>query len=283
MSELFFDADADGVADRGHERGIGFIDVVEIHPPEAIFWAPLSAEYPPYLAPGLPYDNRVFTWLQTLNLGRRIPGVVNTDAHNNFHETGWLRNFVRSATDDPARIKAMDVVREAKKGHIIMTNGPILDVALAPAAAALDAGTGALPGDDVALPGGKGVLRVRVQAASWLDVDRVQILINGRPEPALDFTRARNPDLFGAGVVKFDRRIPLALARDAHVIVAVTNEHGYLGPVVGPEHARDRPVAISNPIFADVDGGGFKASGDRLDRPLLPPRKRPRRDRERDR
>ena len=32
------------------------------------------------------------------------------------------------------------------------------------------------------------------------------------------------------------------------------------GPVMGPEHADDRPVAVSNPIFVDVDGGGFKPS-----------------------
>jgi hypothetical protein len=280
LSELFFDQDGDGVRDAGHQRGVGFIDVIEVHPPEAIFWTPLSPAYPPFLAPGLPYDNRIFTWLQALNLGRRVPGVVNTDAHHNFHESGWLRNFVRSATDDPARVKTLDVVREAKKGHLTMTNGPFLEVSLAPSAADLDAGGGALPGDDVRLPGGRGVLRVRVQTADWLDVDRVQVFVNGRAERALGFSRAANPEMFGRGAVKFDQRIPLALKGDAHVIVAVTNEHGVLGPVVGPERARDRPVALSNPIFADVDGGGFKPNGDLLDGPLLPPKKRPRPDRD---
>ena len=33
---------------------------------------------------------------------------------------------------------------------------------------------------------------------------------------------------------------------------------------MGPDHANDRPVAVSNPIFVDVDGGGFKANGDTL-------------------
>jgi hypothetical protein len=279
ISELFFDQDLDGVRDAGHARGVGFIDVIEVHPPEAIFWTPLGAAYPPHLAPGLPYDNRIFGWLQTLNLGRRIPGVVNTDAHHNFHETGWLRNFVRSPTDDPARVRTLDVVREARKGHLTMTNGPFLEVALAPTAADLDGGAGALPGDDVRLPDGRGVLRVRVQAPNWLDVDRVQVFVNGRPDRALNFSRARNPEMFGRGVVKFDRRIPLALKRDAHVIVAVIGEHSVLGPVVGPDRARDRPVALANPIFADVDGGGFRANGDLLDGPVIPPKRRPRQDR----
>ena len=64
--------------------------------------------------------------------------------------------------------------------------------------------------------------------------------------------------------MKFDQEIPLRLEEDAHVIVAAIGESSRLGPVMGPEHADDRPVAVANPIFVDVDGGGFKANGDPL-------------------
>jgi hypothetical protein len=271
LSELFFDVDRDDQVDPGHRLGIGFIDVVEVHPPEAIFWTPFSDEYPPWVAAGAPYDNRVLTWLQILNRGRRLPAVVNTDAHGNFHETGQLRNFVRSPTDDPARIKTLDVVHEAEKGHVVVSNGPFLEVTLkAPG----DAGPAALPGDVIKLPGGKGVLHVRVQTPNWFDVDRVRLVVNGRPDRTLDFSRGKHAEMFGAGPVKFERDIPLALKADAHVIVAVIGEHGRLGPVAGPDHAAERPVAFSNPIFVDVDGDGWKANGDVLDQPLLPPKKR---------
>jgi hypothetical protein len=33
---------------------------------------------------------------------------------------------------------------------------------------------------------------------------------------------------------------------------------------MGPEHAADLPIAVSNPIFVDVDGGGLKTSSDTL-------------------
>jgi hypothetical protein len=33
---------------------------------------------------------------------------------------------------------------------------------------------------------------------------------------------------------------------------------------MGPDHAEDKPVAVSNPIFVDVGGGGFKHNGDTL-------------------
>ena len=105
---------------------------------------------------------------------------------------------------------------------------------------------------------------MRVQCPNWFDVDRVQVFLNGRPAEALNFTRQSAPERFSDATVKFDQEIPLRLERDTHVIVAAIGEQSKLGPVMGPEHADDRPVAVSNPIFVDVDGGGFKANGDTL-------------------
>ena len=184
--------------------------------------------------------------------------MVNTDAHYNFHGSGWLRNYVKSPTDDPAQIKTLDVVHAAERGNLVMTTGPFLDVSMK----AHDAIS--IPGENLAAPGGKAVLKVRVQCPNWFDVDRVQVFVNGKPDPALNYTRQSNPERFSAGAVKFDQKIPLALSTDAHVIVAAIGEHSRLGPVMGPDHAADLPVAISNPIFVDVDGHGFKPNGDLL-------------------
>ena len=41
-----------------------------------------------------------------------------------------------------------------------------------------------------------------------------------------------------------------------------------MGRVVGEERGKLAPVAVINPIFVDVDGNGFQANGDDLDRPL---------------
>ena len=105
---------------------------------------------------------------------------------------------------------------------------------------------------------------VRVQCPNWFDVDRVQVFVNGRPAESLNFTRKPTPDRFSAATVKFDQEIPLRLDGDTHVIVAAIGEQSKLGPVMGPDHAHDLPVAVSNPIFVDVDGGGFKPNGDPL-------------------
>ena len=251
---MFHDRNGDTRPDAGFEGMHRFIDVIEVHPPHHIF------DKPTIESGGQLYNNTMFNWLQLVNQGKRIPGVVNTDAHYNFHGSGFLRNYLKSPTDYPAEIRTLDVVHTAERGHVVMSSGPFLEVSLR-----TDGVTGeASPGDDLAAPTGRASLRVRVQCPNWFDVDRVQVFLDGRPDPALNFTRQASPERFSAATMKFDQDISLRLRRDTHVIVAAIGERSRLGPVMGPEHADDRPVAVSNPIFVDVDGGGFKPSQDTL-------------------
>ena len=239
---------------------LGWVDVIEIHPPHEIFRFPTRRD-----DPRKPIS-RIFVWLQMLNLGYRVPGVVNTDAHYAFHGPGWLRNYIRSPTDAPARIVTADVVRACESGRVTMTNGPFLEVTLV---AEDDEGERvAGPGDAVADEDGRVTLAVRVRCANWLDVDRVQVFVNGRPDPALDATRRDLPAAFSRGVERFRHDFSLALDRDAHVVVAAIGEGATLGVVMGPEHAADRPVAVTNPIFVDVGGDGFTPNEDLLDLPI---------------
>jgi len=116
---------------------------------------------------------------------------------------------------------------------------------------------------------GRVELAVRVQCPNWFDVNRVQVFINGRPSSEATFTRRTTPKYFSDGVLRFDAAFPIGLKTDAHLIVATIGEDLQLGPVMGPEHGKKPPAAVANPIFVDVDGGGFKPNGDLLDVPLL--------------
>jgi hypothetical protein len=189
---------------------------------------------------------------------------VNTDAHYNFHGSGFLRVYVRCASDDPAEIKPLDIVHAAEKGNILMTSGPFMEVS----ATADGADKTAQIGEDLRAGNGKVSLKVRVQCPNWFDIDRVQVLLNGRLESTLNFTRDANPDMFASDVVKFERTIPVELSGDTHLIVVAAGEKSTLGTVMGPDHGKDMPIAVSNPIYVDVDGGGFKANGDTLGAPL---------------
>jgi hypothetical protein len=260
LVQILGDRDKDGKSDAGFEKMFGYVDVMEVHPPHRIFSPPATLdEAHKDQAP-------IFHWLQMLNLGYRVPGVVNSDAHYTFHGSGFLRNYIKSATDDPAKIDTMEMVRESRKGHVVVTNGPFLEVQAKSAAAGPKSAGG--PGDDVVAPGGKLNLAVRVQCPSWFDIDRVQVFINGRPDPKLNFARRTHGERFKSGVVRFQEEIPIEVGEDAHVVVAAIGENSSLGLVMGPTFGKHKPVAISNPIFVDTTGDGFKPNGDLLGFPL---------------
>lgn len=260
LFQIIGDKDLNGEPDGGFEAMFGFMDVIEVHPPEAIFTKPEKDEK------GRLSRNPIYHWMQMLNLGYRIPGVVNTDAHYNYHESGWIRNYLKSPTDDPAKVDTMDMVHTSEAGHVVMTTGPFMEVTLCPKTKSIT--PSGIPGDDVIAPGGGATLSVRVQCSNWLDINRVQVFVNGRPKEDLNFTRRAASKHFGNDVVKFEADIPLKLAEDAHIIVAAIGEGLQLGRVSGPRWGEKPPVAVSNPIFVDIDGDGFKANGDLLDVPL---------------
>jgi hypothetical protein len=266
LHQMFGDRDLDGHADEGFRKMFRFMDVVEIHPLDKILLAPDPEAW------RTQRGNVVRNWLQMLNLGYRIPGVVNTDAHYNFHGSGWLRNYIRSATDNPALINTLDVVHAAERGQLVMTNGPFLEIAVTGHDASGHTAAGPVgPGDDLALPAGAGrkvQCRLRVQCPNWLDINRVQLWVNGRVPPEFDFRRADGGGQFSSNVVRFEATIPVELSADAHLIAVAAGEGLQLGPVVGPNHMMDQPMAIANPIYVDIDGDGFNPSKDLLDMPL---------------
>lgn len=270
MGWMFYDKDGDGQPDVGYDRMRPHIGAIEVHPIDCVL-----QRTPHTQRNGMEFNNTMFGWLQLLNQGQRFPGVVNSDAHDNFHGTGWLRNWVQSSTDDPAAVKPLDIVAATTQGRIVMSNGPFLEVQLNEVGKT-DSITA---GQDLLAPSGRMQLQVRVQTPNWFDIDRVFVLVNGRLAESLDFTRARHPERFAkVGSLKFNQRLELALPQDAHVIVVAVGEQSTLSRVMGPTRGNVRPVAVSNPLFVDVNKGGFKPNEDTLGYPLpkkFTPRKVP--------
>jgi hypothetical protein len=258
---MFYDRNGDGQPDAGFERMFGHIDVMEIHPVDNVL-----ALVPFETIDNRKGNNRVFNWLQLLNQGFRIPGVVNTDAHYNFHGSGGLRIWLQSPTDDPAAVQSLDVVHACEQGRMIMSNGPFLEVQATEAGGNQTVG----PGSDLKAPSKKVDLRIRVQCPNWLDIDRVFVLINGRETDQASFTRDKQPAKFRTGPgVKFEERVTLDLQGDAHLVVIAGGEKSKVGPVMGSEWwSRQRPAAIANPIFVDTNGDGFTPNKDTLGHPL---------------
>ncbi len=256
---MFYDKNGDGQPDEGHSRAFPFMDVMEVHAIDnALSLSPQGKRE------GVAFHNRIFNWLQLLNQGFRIYGVVNTDAHYNFHGSGWLRNWIQSSTDDPAKVDHMELVHASEQGRIVMSNGPFLEVS------AHETGKteSAVAGQDLKASSGRVTLKVRVQCPNWLDVDTLFVLVNGRRHAIHDYTREKNPELFRGGVVKFDHALEIDLKSDAHLVVVTGDAGGNLSKIYGDQMGKSQPCALTNPIFVDVDGNGFVPNKDTLDQPL---------------
>ena len=173
LHQIYGDLDTDGVPDKGFRGMLQWTDVVEVHPLETIF-QDIPNNPPSVRRMRIP----LFQWMQLLNQGHRIPGVINTDSHYNHHGSGWRRNWFACSTDDPAKISTEEMVREIEAGHIVMSTGPFLSVS---GTFESQVQIAAIPGDDLVAADGKVTLKVSVQCPNWLDVNRVQVFINGRP------------------------------------------------------------------------------------------------------
>lgn len=200
--------------------------------------------------PEVPNRNR--DWTRIVNQGYRITGVVNGNPRGN-HESGVYRNYVACPAPDLATLDPLTVVEAVRRGRVVMSTGPFLDVRLHAG------GRTAGPGDDLAAPGGRAAVQVRVQSSNWATIDEVRVLFNGQVVPALRFTRGAHPDLFTAGVTAFDQTIPLELPADTRVTVMALGTGPLVRAFSGADESRPvRHIAWSNAIFVDADGDGFK-------------------------
>ncbi len=143
---------------------------------------------------------------------------------------------------------------------MMITNGPFLEVTTADG----------LPIGSTIIAEGFVDLQIRVQTPNWMEIDRVQVLVNGRQPEQFNFRRAKNPGMFREGIVGFDETVRVTLQQDAHLIVVASGEGSNIeqGWGLNP-YGEMHPVAYTNPIFVDVDRDGFEANGDTLGHPLM--------------
>lgn len=257
MSENFIDRNKDKKADGGFLLLDQIIDGVEtqnFREPRILSKEPWRITKPLGRAGTRLHPIREFVWLQLLNQGKRIWGVAVADAHTVYgNGTGSWRTYLPSKTDDPGSIDPTEMIRAAKAGKMYLSSGPFLTLG------------DLLPGQTVAPVDGHVELPIKVQCADWYDIDRVQVLVNGRQVPSLNFTLKENEKMFGDGVVKFEHNIRVPLKEDAHLIVVAIG-WGNLEKGFGTSDQKwVRPCVYNNPIFVDVDGNGFQPNGDTLD------------------
>ncbi len=236
-------AGADKVVQVNHPRAgsSGYFDRIGLDPARAGFPAGWSSDFDAVeIVNGkrlTELDAALRDWMMLLRRGKVATAVGNSDTHAIFGtEAGYPRNMVAVPVDDPAVVTPADVVTAVKRRRdVVITNGPLLTVAVG------DVG----PGGTAARPaaGGAVAVRVRVEAAPWVDVDRVEVLVDGEP--------AGKPERVPASrdALRFDKTLRIPVRPGSFVIVVAKGTRP-LHPVVPTiDQKPTTPVAIANPIW----------------------------------
>jgi len=187
-------------------------------------------------------------WFSLLNQGFLKVGVANGDSHNTARSAGYPRNLVYLGTSDPSQVTPAQVAAAVRAGKVIGTTGPI------PSITVDGAGMGQLVTDT----SGTVNVAVKVQAAPWVPVDEIRIVVNGNvaqtiPLPALD------PE----PTVRYDNTLPIPITKDSWIVVeagATLPADPTQEPPIPYAYTRVTtgfpPLSFTNPVFVDFDGNG---------------------------
>ncbi len=185
-------------------------------------------------------DRVINDWFALINHGHVVTATGNSDTHHlTYNLGGYPRNYVRVLDSRPMMVTPLVIARAMKGHHSFFSTGPFVRLTVG----------GAGVGDVVHAPGGKARADIEVQAAAWVAVTTVTLYVNGHEEK-----RWAVPA--GTARVRFKDHFDVQASRDAWVVVRVDGDRP-LAPVVGDTRHYDvRPLALTNPVFLDVDGNG---------------------------
>lgn len=165
---------------------------------------------------------------------------------------GLARTYLKLGTAVPTETDLSGVQNALKSGAAVASTGPLLDVSIN--------GTG--PGGTVT--GVSQNLSITLYAPAWVPVDEVRIIVNGQVVQTLD------PSTFSQGSDFRQRSTSVSLnlpaAKDAWIVVEAGVPLGQTGAYRAstPWSKIQKgmyPIAITNPIFVDVNGGGYLPPG----------------------
>jgi hypothetical protein len=197
-------------------------------------------------------------WYAMMRFGVTVTATGNSDTHGSSAiEAGFPRTYVRVPDDDVARFDEKEFIAALRNRRALATTGPFLT---------LRAGA-ENEGSQVRPTNGQVVVSLRLQAASWVKVDVVRLLVDGQVAktwnvPVIDGVPA---SLFEIN----DERV--TITEDATITAEAEGQTPLPAWMVGdflleptlvelcgnPARPGMIPFAVTNPLFVDADGDGI--------------------------
>jgi hypothetical protein len=218
-----------------------------------------------WLACGDKIHETLADWYALMGFGVTLTATGNSDTHGSSNiEAGFPRSYVRVADDSVAAFDEGEFVSAVRGRRVVATTGPFLT---------LRVGTESEGGMVSLTPAAKGAVSasLRLQAASWVKVDVVRLLVDGKVVKSWNLPAAN-----GAPTSLFEvDDVPLAVSADAAITAEAEGGAPLPSWMVGaflldpnlvalcnnPARPGMIPFAVTNPVFVDADGDGiFRAA-----------------------
>lgn len=206
-------------------------------------------------------------WYALLGFGVTLAATGNSDTHGSSNiEAGFPRSYVRVANDSVPGFDEGEFVGAVRARRVVATTGPFLTLRVGSEA----------EGDMVApTPTAAGTLEVhvslRLQAASWVKVDVVRLLVDGHVVKSWNVASANGAP---ASLFQIDD-VPVTVTADAAITAEAEGATPLPSWMVGeflldpqlimicgnPAQPGMIPFGVTNPVFVDADGDGiFRAA-----------------------
>lgn len=161
-------------------------------------------------------------WFSLLRQGFIKVGTANSDSHAAHDLVALPRNLVKFETSDLAGLDTNTFVAAIKSGKVVGSTGPLLDMKLN------DTGLGEV------FHGNSGILTVRVDAAPWVSVEKLDIYVNGKRWQSVDVHAGETHD------------VAMTFSEPSFITAEVHGTPGEIYRAVAPGLV---PMAFTNPIF----------------------------------
>lgn len=176
-------------------------------------------------------------WFAMLNRGARFWAVGSSDSHGlRSSPIGYPRTCLNFGHDDPTKLTKEIVRDKVANGPPIISGGLFMTVA---------GPNGEAPGQAVKTVDGKAVFTVTVQAASYIDATKLEVIVNGESALVEDLL-----PMGGSGSAKkFMNQVTVTLdpAKQGNWVLFHAKGEKDLAPL----HPGRRPFAATNPFFLE--------------------------------
>lgn len=180
-------------------------------------------------------DGTVADWLSFLDHGRTVYAVGSSDSHGiSGSPVGYPRTCISLGSDDPADVVPNAVRDQLSAGHATISGGIYVTTSVGTARSGDTAHVGSATST---------MVHVHVEAASWVDVDAIDVVVDGQTVHTIAIAPGDADPTHPA--TRFDQDISVDVrSAGSYVIVAA-----YGDSTLEPVHRGRIPFGVANPIF----------------------------------